>query len=169
MLIAAEIEVTLIDTDTEMIDVAGGFGAKVYFGDGTRIDLLRQAGAGEAQLIVFCIDGEQLTDDFLHAVHGAFPKAEIHARVYDRRSLVRLNDAPVKSMAREVLESAVVLARNALDGLGLSLEDIDRAETTYRSNDKERLSLQYESGDVRTARDRILTQPVRTARQFGTE
>ena len=72
-------------------------------------------------------------------------------------------------MAREVLESAVVLARNALDGLGLSLEDIDRAETTYRSNDKERLSLQYESGDVRTARDRILTQPVRTARQFGTE
>ena len=70
---------------------------------------------------------------------------------------------------REVLESAVVLARNALDGLGLSLEDIDRAETTYRSNDKERLSLQYESGDVRTARDRILTQPVRTARQFGTE
>ncbi|MAC58817.1 MAG: sodium:proton exchanger [Novosphingobium sp.] len=169
MLIAAEIEVTLIDTDTEMIDVAGGFGAKVYFGDGTRIDLLRQAGAGDAQLIVFCIDGEQLTDDFLHAVHGAFPKAEIHARVYDRRSLVRLNDAPVKSMAREVLESAVVLARNALDGLGLSLEDIDRAETTYRSNDKERLSLQYESGDVRTARDRILTQPVRTARQFGTE
>ncbi|MAC59350.1 MAG: sodium:proton exchanger [Novosphingobium sp.] len=169
MLIAAEIEVTLIDTDTEMIDVAGGFGAKVYFGDGTRIDLLRQTGAGDAQLIVFCIDGEQLTDDFLHAVHGAFPKAEIHARVYDRRSLVRLNDAPVKSMAREVLESAVVLARNALDGLGLSLEDIDRAETTYRSNDKERLSLQYESGDVRTARDRILTQPVRTARQFGTE
>ena len=166
---AAGIEVTLIDTDTQMIDVAGGFGAKVYFGDGTRIDLLRQAGASEAQLIVFCIDGEQLTEDFLHAVHGAFPKAEIHARAYDRRSLLRLKDAPIQSMVREVLESAVVLARNALEGLGLSLEDIDKAETAYRTNDKERLSLQYESGDARTARDRILTQPVRTARQLGTE
>ncbi|KHK92417.1 cation:proton antiporter domain-containing protein [Novosphingobium malaysiense] len=166
---AAGIKVTLIDTDIEMIDVASGFGAKVYFGDGTRIDLLRQAGAGEAELIVFCIDGDQLTDNFLHAVHQAFPNAEIHARVFDRRGLLRLKDAPVKSMARDVLESAVVLARNALEGLGLSLEDIDKAETTYRSNDKERLSLQYESGDLRTARDRILTQPVRTARQMGTE
>ena len=60
MLIASDIPVTLIDTDIEMIDVAGEFGAKVYFGDGTRLDLLRQAGAAEAELILFCIDGDQL-------------------------------------------------------------------------------------------------------------
>lgn len=163
IMIAADIQVTLIDTDIEMIDVASSFGAKVYFGDGTRIDLLRQAGAGEAQMIVFCIDGDQLTESFLHAVHEAFPNAEIHARVYDRRALVRLQDAPVKSMSREVIESAVVLARSALDGLGISLEDIDRAETTYRSSDRERLSLQYAAGDVRAARDRIITQAARDA------
>ena len=51
---------TLIDTDIEMIDVAGSFGAKVYYGDGTRLDLLRQAGAAEAELILFCIDGDQI-------------------------------------------------------------------------------------------------------------
>ncbi|MEO6216263.1 MAG: cation:proton antiporter, partial [Sphingomonas sp.] len=60
MLIAQGIPVTLIDTDIEMIDVAGSFGAKVYYGDGTRLDLLRQAGAAEAELILFCIDGDQL-------------------------------------------------------------------------------------------------------------
>ena len=48
MLVAQGIPVTLIDTDIEMIDVAGSFGAKVYYGDGTRLDLLRQAGAAEA-------------------------------------------------------------------------------------------------------------------------
>jgi Kef-type K+ transport systems, membrane components len=169
ILIAAEIEVTLIDNDIEMIDVASKFGAKVYFGDGTRIDLLRQAGAAEAELIVFCIDGDQLSDEFLHAVHNAFPKAEIHARVFDRRALLRLKDSPVKSVARDVMESAVVLARNALTGLGLALEDIDKAETMYRTHDKERLSLQYESGDLRTAYDQILTQTVRGGRQPGTE
>jgi len=163
ILIAAEIQVTLIDNDIEMIDVASSFGAKVYFGDGTRVDLLRQAGAGEAQMIAFCIDGDQLTESFLHGVHRAFPDAEIHARVFDRRALVRLQDAPVKSMSRELIESAVVLARSALEGLGVSLEDIDRAETTYRSSDKERLSLQYAAGDVRAARDRIITQPARDA------
>lgn len=164
MLIAAEIEVTLIDTDIEMIDVAGGFGAKVWFGDGTRIDVLRQAGAAEAELIVFCIDGDQLTEDFLHAVHTAFPAAEIHARIFDRRALLRLKDAPVKSMAREVMESAVVLGRRALEGLGVGLEEIDRAENTYRARDKERLSLQIEAGDLRAAREHIITQPRRDPR-----
>jgi CPA2 family monovalent cation:H+ antiporter-2/glutathione-regulated potassium-efflux system protein KefB len=167
MLIAADIEVTLIDTDIEMIDVAGGFGAKVYFGDGTRIDLLRQAGAGEAELIVFCIDGDQLTEAFLHAVHDAFPRAEIHARVFDRRALLRLKDSPVKSITREVRESAVLLARNALGGLGISREEIAKAEDTYRLRDKERLSAQYESGDLRTARDRIITQRTREPREGG--
>ncbi|GGZ12106.1 cation:proton antiporter domain-containing protein [Novosphingobium colocasiae] len=161
VLIAADIEVTLIDTDIEMIDVASGFGAKVYFGDGTRIDMLRQAGAGEAALIVFCIDGDQLSDSLLHAVHETFPQAEIHARVFDRRALLRLKDTPVRSVAREVMGSAITLARNALDGLGVSLEDIDRAEAMYRARDKERLSIQYESGDLRAAHDRILTQPSR--------
>ncbi|WP_067734525.1 cation:proton antiporter domain-containing protein [Novosphingobium naphthalenivorans] len=169
ILIAAQIEVTLIDTDIEMIDIASGFGAKVWFGDGTRIDLLRQAGAEEAELIAFCIDGDQLTEDFIHAVHAAFPQAELHARVFDRRGLLRLKDAPMTSVTREVMESAVVLARNALKSLHVSLEDIDKAETMYRSRDKERLSLQYETGDLRAARDRILTQPVRAARQAGTE
>ncbi|KMS55316.1 sodium/hydrogen exchanger [Novosphingobium barchaimii LL02] len=164
MLIAADIEVTLIDTDIEMIDVASGFGAKVYFGDGTRIDLLRQAGAAEAELIVFCIDGDQLSEAFLHAVHQAFPRAEIHARVFDRRALLRLKDAPLKSMAREVKESAALLARNALEGLGLSLEEIERAENAYLASDRERLSLQKESGDLRTARDHIITQRTREPR-----
>ena len=50
MLVTQGIPVTLIDTDIEMIDVAGSFGAKVYYGDGTCIDVLRQAGAAEAEL-----------------------------------------------------------------------------------------------------------------------
>jgi CPA2 family monovalent cation:H+ antiporter-2/glutathione-regulated potassium-efflux system protein KefB len=94
MLNASGLSVTLIDTDVEMIDVAGGFGAKVYFGDGTRLDLLRQAGADEAALILFCMDGDQMDAAALDAVHQAFPQAAIFVRAFDRRAVVRLKDRP---------------------------------------------------------------------------
>jgi monovalent cation:proton antiporter-2 (CPA2) family protein len=158
-LMAAGIPVTLVDTDTEMIDVAEQFGAKVYFGDGTRLDLLRQAGAAEAELILFCIDGDQIEPDFLHAVHGAFPEAAIYVRGYDRRTVLKLSDSPAEYVVREVLESALRMARMALDKMGLSEEAIERAETLYRATDKERLFKQIAAGDIRVARSDILTEP----------
>ena len=165
MLIASDIPVTLIDTDTEMIDVAGEFGSKVYFGDGTRLDLLRQAGAAEASLICFCIDGEHQPDaELLTAVKEAFPDAAIFVRAFDRRALIQLRDAPVHYAIREVMESAVQMARSALEYLGDSLETIDQAEVTYREADRDRLKAQKEAGDVRVARERIITQPMRAER-----
>ena len=152
MLLANDIPVTLIDMDIEMIDIADEFGAKVYYGDGTRLDLLRQAGASEAELIMFCIDGDQITPDIVEGVAEAFPKAAIYVRAFDRRALVKLKNGPAKFVVREVMESAVRMARLAMDGLGISTSDIDRAEEAYRSKDKERLRLQVEAGDIRAAR-----------------
>ena len=157
MLIASDIPVTLIDTDIEMIDVAKGFGAKVYFGDGTRIDMLRQAGAAEAELIMFCIDGDQLDAALIEAVHEAFPNAAIYVRAYDRRAVVKLRGAPANYVVREVLESAVKMARLALQTLEVGPEQIDRAEDMYRARDKERLKIQVAAGDVRAARDQVIT------------
>ena len=159
MLVASDIPVTLIDTDIEMIDVARGFGAKVYFGDGTRLDVLRQAGAAEAELILFCIDGDQIDAEMVEAVHAAFPQAAIYVRAYDRRAVLKLSGSPTNYVVREVLESAVRMARLALEGLEVNEEAIDRAEDMYRARDRERLKKQIETGDIRAARDRILTGP----------
>jgi glutathione-regulated potassium-efflux system protein KefB len=158
MLTAQGIAVTLIDTDIEMIDVAGQFGAKVYYGDGTRLDLLRQAGAAEAELILFCIDGDQIGPDLIEAVHEAFPKAAVFVRVFDRRALVRLKGAPVAGVVREVLDSAVRMARQAMESVGVDLEAIDRTEDLYRKRDRERLKIQLEVGDLREARERVLAE-----------
>ncbi|WP_425230061.1 cation:proton antiporter [Sphingomonas sp.] len=163
MLIAQGIPVSLIDTDIEMIDVAGEFGAKVYYGDGTRLDLLRQAGAGEAELICFCIDGDQLTPELLEGVHESFAKATVFVRAYDRRAVIKLAGAPIEYAVREVLESAVVMARRAMDSLGVDGPDIDRAEATFRRNDRERLRAQVETGDIRAAREVMITQEARDA------
>ena len=161
MLVASDVPVTLIDSDTEMIDVAGGFGAKVYFGDGTRLDLLRQAGAAEAELILFCIDGDQLSAALIDSVHEAFPNASIYVRAFDRRAVIRLKGSAASYVVREVMESAVRMARLALQALGNNEQEIDRAEAMFRGRDKERLRVQVETGDMRAASDRLLTQPAR--------
>jgi len=164
MLLAQGIQVTLIDTDIEMIDVAGSFGAKVYYGDGTRIDLLRQAGAAEAELILFCMDGDQLDGDKIEAIHAAFRQASLFVRAYDRRSVMKLKGAPVAYAVREVMESAVKMARLAMQSVGVDDEECARTEALYRQRDRERLRAQMESGDLRAEIDTIITEPEQEAR-----
>ncbi|MGK2285566.1 cation:proton antiporter domain-containing protein [Pedomonas sp. V897] len=159
MLMAGNIPVTLIDLDTQTIDLAGEYGAKVYFGDGTRLDLLRHAGAADAEAILFCIDGDQLDTARLHEIHQAFPQAALYVRAYDRRSMIALRDAPVRSVVREVQESAVEMARQALEDMGVSGEAVRRAENRYRTSVRERLLLQMGTGSLLTGRDRIITRP----------
>ena len=158
MLLAQDIPVTLIDTDIEMIDIAAEFGSKVYYGDGTRIDLLRQAGAAEAELILFCMDGDQLDAATVEAIHEAFPNAALYVRAFDRRALVKLKGGPARYVVREVLESAIRMARLAMRDLGVSAADIDRAEDMYRARDKERLRIQIEAGDLRAARAQVAAE-----------
>ncbi|MEA3038091.1 MAG: glutathione-regulated potassium-efflux system protein KefB, partial [Sphingomonadales bacterium] len=165
MLLAQGIAVTLVDTDIEMIDVAGSFGAKVYYGDGTRLDLLRQAGAAEAELILFCTDGDQIEAEFIEAVHEAFPRASIFVRAFDRRALLKLKDAPIAGAVREVLDSAVRMARMAMAKVGVDAEEIDRTEDLYRARDRERLKAQLETGDLRARIDRMITEAAPAAEE----
>lgn len=159
MLNAQGIAVTMIDTDIEMIDIAGQFGAKVYYGDGTRLDLLRQAGAGEAQLILFCIDQDQVSPDLVEAVDEAFPQASIFVRAYDRRALLKLKSTPATAVVREVLESAIKMARLAMEAVGVDPSEIDKTEDFYRKRDRERLRIQHEAGDMLAAREAITQRP----------
>jgi CPA2 family monovalent cation:H+ antiporter-2/glutathione-regulated potassium-efflux system protein KefB len=162
MLIAQGIAVTLVDTDIEMIDVAGSFGAKVYYGDGTRLDLLRQAGAAEAELILFCTDGDQIEPEFLEGVHESFPNASIFVRAFDRRALLKLRDAPLAGAVREVLDSAVRMARMAMEKVGVGAEEIDRTEDLYRARDHERLKAQLKANDLRARTAPMFTEPKKT-------
>ncbi|MFA5968378.1 MAG: cation:proton antiporter [Sphingomonas sp.] len=155
MLIGQRITVTLIDRDPEMIQRAGNFGAKVYYGDGLRLDLLRQAGAADAQLLLFCIDGDQLDAANLTAVHEAFPSATIFVRAYDRRSVLKMHGAPIQGMVREVHESAITMARRAMNAVGVDETEIVKTEATFRKHDIERLNLQKEAGDLYAGRDML--------------
>jgi glutathione-regulated potassium-efflux system protein KefB len=157
VLMGGGISVTLIDNDASRIDVAEEFGSKVYFGDGTRLDLLRQAGGGEVQLIMFCHD-DVPEPQLIEAVHEAFPQALIYVRGYDRRSVLELAGGPAQFVMREVYESALRMALMGLEQVGASEAEMDRAETRYRDNDRARLQLQLPEGDLYAAQEMTRAQ-----------
>jgi len=75
--------------------------------------------------------------------------------------VLRLKGGPAAYIVREVLESAIKMARLALGSLKIDHAEIDRIETMYRTRDKERLAAQLESGDLHAASDRMITQEER--------
>src|SRR5947209_5628638 len=89
-LLAEGIDVTTIDNDPLMIQQAARFGFKVYYGDGTRLDVLRAAGAVEARLVAICIDNPEAASRIVDLVRAEFPGTKLYVRSYDRRHSLQL-------------------------------------------------------------------------------
>jgi glutathione-regulated potassium-efflux system protein KefB len=153
LLAARGIPVTLIDRKPGQIELSGRFGRKVYYGDGTRLDVLRIAGAEEAQLLIYCNDGQQITNEMLGIVRRTFPNLKVLIRAFDRRHVMQLADADCDAVVREVHESAVLMGRAALKAADVDDKTINEIEAEYRERDSERLALQIASGDLRAGLD----------------
>ena len=145
---AAGRTVTLIDINPETIDRSGEFGRKVFYGDGTRIDLLHRAGAEQACAIFFCIDDRGLDAETLTPVRETFPNTRIFARAYDRRQALALMRDPDIVMVREVFESSVRMAVDALKSLGTNTDNIKKIVGEFRLRDETRLKAQFDTGDL---------------------
>jgi monovalent cation:proton antiporter-2 (CPA2) family protein len=158
MLMAKRMPVTLIDSKPSQIELSEEFGTKVYYGDGTRVDLLRTAGAEEAEAILFCHDDPTLGPERLQPILDAFPKAIVMVRVFDRRHALALEAMPVALLQRELLDSAVAMGRAALSKLGIAEREVARVEREFRARDLQRLRLQGESGDLRVGMERSFSR-----------
>jgi monovalent cation:proton antiporter-2 (CPA2) family protein len=156
MLMAKAIGVTLIDKKPSMIETAGEFGTKVYYGDGMRIDLLRTAGAETAKVIAFCNNNEggELTRDAVAAVLKAFPQAAVMVRAFDRVHLMELDGLDLAFAQRELFESAVVMGKAALKASGIDKGEVERVEREYRMRDCDRLERQSATGDLHAGLER---------------
>jgi glutathione-regulated potassium-efflux system protein KefB len=150
MMMAKGIGVTLIDKKPSMIETAGEFGTKVYYGDGLRIDLLRTAGASTARVIAFCNDNEggELSRGAVQAVLDAFPHAAVMVRAFDRVHMIELDGLDIAFAERELFEGAIAMGRAALKANGVQSAEIERVDREYRMRDCERLERQSATGDL---------------------
>ncbi|MFJ6024878.1 monovalent cation:proton antiporter-2 (CPA2) family protein [Brevundimonas sp. NPDC092305] len=145
-LLARDVDVSIIDMDVEMIQAAGNFGFKVYYGDGSRLDVLRASGAEKAETILVCVDKPEIADRIVELVKAEFPLTKLFVRAYDRGHAIRLVQAGVEYQLRETFESALVFGYQVLIDLGFTHEEAEETITDVRRRDEQRLEIQMVEG-----------------------
>ncbi|MET0209051.1 MAG: cation:proton antiporter, partial [Burkholderiaceae bacterium] len=145
-LLARGTDVAIIDSDTEMIQSAESFGFKVYYGDGTRLDVLHASGAATAQAIAVCIDDKEAALKIVALVKHEFPNAQLLVRSFDRAHSLQLMAAKVDYQVRETFESASAFGEAALRALGVAPTQAAEIAADVRRRDEERMTLQVTGG-----------------------
>jgi glutathione-regulated potassium-efflux system protein KefB len=154
-LLARGYRLSIIDTDPEAIKTAGEFGFKVYFGDGTRLDILRAAGAAHARAVIIGIDNQGAATRIAHLLHDECPLIPVFARSFDRRHSIELIKAGVAAPIRETYESALLLGGDLLRHFGEADEVVTQTLTDVRLRDADRFALQL-AGDIYAGRTLII-------------
>ncbi|MDP1740546.1 glutathione-regulated potassium-efflux system protein KefC [Polaromonas sp.] len=118
MLSAQGLAATVLDHDADMIEAARSFGYKVFYGDATRLDLLRTAGAATAKVLVIAVDDTEQSLAIVDLAREHFPQLELVARARDVTHWNALRDRGVTRVERELFEASLRSARTVLEVLG---------------------------------------------------
>ena len=139
LLKAQGIGTTVLDIDSEQVDLLRRMGLKVYYGDATRQDLLETAGAAEATLLVLALDNPEKTLRVARTAKKHFPNLTIYARSFEWRDAYDLYDAGVEHVYREALDTSLRLGSDAMRALGFRAYHAERAVQKFLRHDQETL------------------------------
>jgi glutathione-regulated potassium-efflux system ancillary protein KefC len=132
MLGSQGLQVTVLDHDPDTIESLREFGFRVFYGDATRLDLLRTAGAGAATALVVAVDDVEQSLAIVDLAREHFPNAKIIARARNVGHLYQLLDRKVEYVERELFESSLRSARSALEVLGWPAHEAREAAMRFR-------------------------------------
>ena len=118
LLYANGIQPTVLDVDAEQVESMRKFGWRVFYGDATRLDLMRTAGAANAKVLVLAVDDVEQSVAVAKMVRENFPDLTIVARARNVAHYFQLHDLGVTLIERETLDSALMSARSVLEQLG---------------------------------------------------
>jgi len=134
---------TALDSSQTAVDFVRRFGNKVYYGDASRLDLLRAAGAASAQVLVLAIEDQEASVRTAILVREQFPHLKIFARARNRQHAFALMDAGVTHVVRETYGSSLEMAGSVLEALGETPAAAREAVRRFRVHDEATLAAQY--------------------------
>ena len=134
---------TALEANAENIETLRRFGSKVYYGDASRLELLRAAKAEQSKFLVLAIDDVEASVKTAEMVKKHFPHLVILARARDRYHSHLLREAGVEIFVRETYYSSLKLAKDLLERLGLDKQDIARTVEMFQKHDEELLKRQF--------------------------
>jgi monovalent cation:proton antiporter-2 (CPA2) family protein len=147
LLRANRIPFTALEANMTQVDFVRRFGSKVYYGDASRLELLRAAKADRARLFVLAIDDPEVSVRTAQTVIQHFPKAKILARARNRQHLYALMALGIDNIVREVFFSSLQLAQRALEELGLPISDAREAVRKFQEHDEAQAKEQFKVRD----------------------
>ncbi len=133
------IRCTVLDLDPEIVDVLGRLGMKVYYGDGSRLDLLRAAGCERAKLFVVAVDDPEQAVQIVKSVREHYPALPIMARARDRIQYYELRKHGAVFVHRETFASAYEMGIEALRMLGYRGHTAHRLARRWRDHEEREL------------------------------
>lgn len=149
---------TALEIDASQVDVVRRYGNVVHYGDASKLDLLRAAGAEHARLFVLAIDDVEASIKTAQTVTRHFPDLTIVARARNRRHEYHLMDLGIKHIFRETLLSSLAMSEQVLFDLGFEEQEVHRLIATFREKDdqliREQHAVQHDEEQlIQTARD----------------
>ena len=156
------VKTTVLDLDADQVALVRKLGLKVFYGDASRLELLRAAGADQAKLLIVAIDDEEKSLLIVETAQKHFPNLKIFARAFGRDHADRLIEQGVENIFRETLGSSLDLTVAALRALGFRAYEAQRAARFFRDYDEEsvRALAPYAKNEkelISQARERIQT------------
>jgi glutathione-regulated potassium-efflux system ancillary protein KefC/glutathione-regulated potassium-efflux system protein KefB len=140
---ARNIAFTALDKSSEQVESVRRFGSRAYYGDASRLDLLRAARTDKARLFVLAIDDVESSLRVAETVKKHFPNVRIHARARNRFHAYRLMDLGVDRIVRETFLSSLEIAGQVLREMGLSERDAKDTVATFRRHDEQMIQRQH--------------------------
>jgi monovalent cation:proton antiporter-2 (CPA2) family protein len=147
---ARRIRFTALEVSQTQVDFVRRFGNKLYYGDASRLEMLRAAGAEHAELLVLAIDDVEASVRTAEMARRHFPALRILARARNRQHAFRLLDAGVTQIWRETFASSLEVAEAALVALGTSREASAEQVRRFREHDEATLAVQASVQDDET-------------------
>lgn len=136
LLDAEGIGTTVLEYDPDQVELLRRFGRQVFYGDASRYDLLKSAGADSARVLILAVDQPEKTLELVHTARKHFPHLQILARSSGRVDAYDLLNAGVDHVYRETFDSALRLGTDALQVLGVRAHRAHRAAQNFRRHDE---------------------------------
>jgi voltage-gated potassium channel Kch len=154
---------TALEIDSSQVDVVRRYGNTVHFGDASRLDILRAAGAEQARIFVLAIDDITASVRTADVVLRNFPHLKIIARAHNRRHVHALMDLGIEHIFRETLLSSLTMSQRVLTNLGFEKDEVERVGAAFRARDTRLLREQHAIHD---SEERLIQSAKDTAAEF---
>jgi len=155
---------TALEIDSSQVDVVRRYGNRVHFGDASRIDILRAAGAEHARIFVLAIDDITASVRTADTVIRHFPHLKIVARARNRRHAHALMDLGIEHIFRETMLSSLTMSKRVLTNLGFENDEVERVSAEFRARDTRLLREQHAIHD---SEEKLIQSAKDTAAEFG--